>query len=444
MTEYNNSENLNTTRVIIAGVYEPGDDPESAAEFEHSMDELAELAKACWFKPVARVTQQLEHRTSALYMGAGKVEETAQLVRTEEAELVIFNDTLTPIQIRNLNRELGVSIMDRTALILEIFKDRARTREARLQVELARLQYMKPRLIGMWEKQNRQGGASGSMSSKGEGETQLEIDRRMIDHRLTELRKELKVVERERQTQRKKRRSSRIPLVALVGYTNAGKSTIMNAFVDRYSDEEKKVFEADMLFATLDTTVRRIETGNNKDFLLSDTVGFIQKLPTGLVEAFKSTLDEVKDADLILQIVDFSDEHYKEHMVTTEKTVSELGAGDIPMLVVYNKADLCTEKQEYPRKAADVRDASGRLNKTIVISAREEYSIEFLKNAITDTAFSDYVEAEFLIPFDKGNIVAYLLENSHVISQDYTGEGTVIKTRCHAADRDKYSLYLMK
>lgn len=444
MTEYNNSENLNTTRVIIAGVYEPGDDPESAAEFEHSMDELAELAKACWFKPVARVTQQLEHRTSALYMGAGKVEETAQLVRTEEAELVIFNDTLTPIQIRNLNRELGVSIMDRTALILEIFKDRARTREARLQVELARLQYMKPRLIGMWEKQNRQGGASGSMSSKGEGETQLEIDRRMIDHRLTELRKELKVVERERQTQRKKRRSSRIPLVALVGYTNAGKSTIMNAFVDRYSDEEKKVFEADMLFATLDTTVRRIETGNNKDFLLSDTVGFIQKLPTGLVEAFKSTLDEVKDADLILQIVDFSDEHYKEHMVTTEKTVSELGAGDIPMLVVYNKADLCTEKQEYPRKAADVRDASGRLNKTIVISAREEYSIEFLKNAITDTAFSDYVEAEFLIPFDKGNIVAYLLENSHVISQDYTGEGTVIKTRCHTADRDKYSLYLMK
>ena len=444
MTEYNNSENLNTTRVIIAGVYEPGDDPESAAEFEHSMDELAELAKACWFKPVARVTQQLEHRTSALYMGAGKVEETAQLVRTEEAELVIFNDTLTPIQIRNLNRELGVSIMDRTALILEIFKDRARTREARLQVELARLQYMKPRLIGMWEKQNRQGGASGSMSSRGEGETQLEIDRRMIDHRLTELRKELKVVERERQTQRKKRRSSRIPLVALVGYTNAGKSTIMNAFVDRYSDEEKKVFEADMLFATLDTTVRRIETGNIKDFLLSDTVGFIQKLPTGLVEAFKSTLDEVKDADLILQIVDFSDEHYKEHMVTTEKTVSELGAGDIPMLVVYNKADLCTEKQEYPRKAADVRDASGRLNKTIVISAREEYSIEFLKNAITDTAFSDYVEAEFLIPFDKGNIVAYLLENSHVISQDYTGEGTVIKTRCHAADRDKYSLYLMK
>lgn len=441
MTEFNGSENINTTKVIIAGVYEPGDDSESAAEFEHSMDELAELAKACWFKPAARVTQQLEHRTSALYMGAGKVGEMAQLVKTEEAELVIFNDTLTPIQIRNLSKELGVPIMDRTALILEIFKDRARTREARLQVELARLQYMKPRLIGMWEKQNRQGGASGSMSSKGEGETQLEIDRRMIDHRLTELRKELKVVERERQTQRKKRQNARIPLVSLVGYTNAGKSTIMNSFVEKYADNEKKVFEANMLFATLDTTIRRIETGNNKDFLLSDTVGFIQKLPTGLVEAFKSTLEEVRDADLILQVVDFSDEHYKDHMVTTERTISDLGAGDIPMLVVYNKADLCTEKQEYPRRAADVRDAGGRLNKSIVISAREDDSVEFLKNVITEAAFSDYVEAQFLIPFDKGSITAYLLENSHVISQEYTGEGTVIRTRCHAADRDKYSMY---
>ena len=441
MTEYNEIENF--TDVIIAGVYETGSDSGSLEEFEHSMDELSELARACYFKPVAKVTQQLEHRTSPLYMGSGKVDEIAQLVKTQGAELVIFNDTLTPIQIRNLNKELGVPIMDRTALILEIFKDRARTREAKLQVELARLQYMKPRLIGMWEKQNRQGGASGSMSSKGEGETQLEIDRRMIDHRLSELRKELKVVERERQTQRKKRQSSRMPLVSLVGYTNAGKSTIMNAFVNKYADGEKKVFEADMLFATLDTTIRRIETGSNKDFLLSDTVGFIQKLPTGLVEAFKSTLEEVKDADLILQVVDFSDPHYKDHMATTENTVSELGAGDIPVLVVYNKADLCSEPQEYPRKAADVRDPSGRLNKSIVISAREDDSVEFLKNAIIETAFSDYIEAEFLIPFDKGNIVAYLQEHSHVISQDYTGEGTVLKTRCHLADRDKYKNYLI-
>ncbi|MDO4939814.1 MAG: GTPase HflX [Lachnospiraceae bacterium] len=440
MAEYNNTENL--IKVILAGVYETDVDSGSQEEFEHSMDELSELARACYFKPAAKVTQQLEHRTSPLYMGSGKVEEIAQLVKTEEAELVIFNDTLTPVQIRNLSKEMGVPVMDRTALILEIFKDRARTREAKLQVELARLQYMKPRLIGMWEKQNRQGGASGSMSSKGEGETQLEIDRRMIDHRLSELRKELKIVERERQTQRKKRQSSRMPLVSLVGYTNAGKSTIMNSFVERYADGEKKVFEANMLFATLDTTIRRIETGNNKDFLLSDTVGFIQKLPTGLVEAFKSTLEEVKDADLIIQVVDFSDPHYKDHMITTENTVSELGAGDIPMLVVYNKADLCDEHQEYPRKASDVRDASGRLNKCIVISAKEDASIEFLKDSIIETAFSDYIEATFMIPFNKGNIVAYLQENSHVVSQEYTADGTMIRTRCHVADRDKYSEFL--
>lgn len=440
MTEYNESENF--TKVIIAGVYETDGDSGTETEFEHSMDELAELSRACYFKPVARVTQQLDHRTSALYMGAGKIDETEQLVRTEEAELVVFNDTLSPVQIRNLSKQLKVPVMDRTALILEIFKDRARTREARLQVELARLQYMKPRLIGMWEKQNRQGGASGSMSSKGEGETQLEIDRRMIDHRLAELRKELKIVERERETQRKKRNRSRLPLVALVGYTNAGKSTIMNAFVDRYSADEKKVFEANMLFATLDTTVRRIETGNNKDFLLSDTVGFIQKLPAGLVEAFKSTLEEVRDADLILEVVDFSDEHYKDHMITTEQTVSELGAGDIPVLVVYNKADMCG-KQDYPREAADVRDASGRLNHSVVISARERESLEFLKESITEMIFSDYVEAEFLIPFDKGNIAAYLLKNSLVIARDYRENGTLLRIRCHAADRDKFSEYLI-
>ena len=440
MTEYNETENL--TKVILAGVYEPTEDADSEAEFDHSMDELAELARACYFKPVGRVTQKLEHRNAALYLGSGKVEEISQLVKTEEAELVILNDTLTPVQIRNLSKEFGVSVLDRTALILEIFNDRARTREAKLQVELARLQYMKPRLIGMWEKQNRQGGASGSMSSKGEGETQLEIDRRMIDHRLSELRKELKVVERERETQRKKRQNSRIPLVSLVGYTNAGKSTIMNSFVEKYSKDEKKVFEANMLFATLDTTIRRIDADNNKSFLLSDTVGFIQKLPHGLVEAFKSTLEEVKEADLILQVVDYSDEHYKDHMITTEKTVSELGAGDIPMLVVYNKADMCPEHHDYPRKTADVRDASGRLNQCIVISAKEDSSIEFLKDRIIELAFSDYVEAEFLIPFSKGSVVAYLTDNSQVISREYTEQGTLIKTRCHAADRDKYAGYL--
>lgn len=423
------------TRAILAGVYETGVTDMSEDDFDHTMQELSELARACYYTPLILVTQQLDHRTSALYLGAGKVDEIAQLVKTQEAELVILNDTLTPIQIRNLSKDLGVPVLDRTALILEIFKDRARTREAKLQVELARLQYMKPRLIGMWEKQNRQGGASGSMSSKGEGETQLEIDRRTIDHRLAELRKELKTVERERETQRKRRQYSRLPLVALVGYTNAGKSTIMNAFVGEYSDEEKKVFEADMLFATLDTTVRRIETGGNKDFLLSDTVGFIQKLPTGLVEAFKSTLEEVKEADLILQVVDYADRHYKDQMATTIETIRELGAGHIPMLTVFNKCDLCDPVTDHPRK--DLSENS------VFISAKERESIAYLRDAIIETAYGEYEQAVFLIPFDRGSIVSYLQNNAHVLSVEYCENGTKISARCHKADIQKYSSYLL-
>ena len=424
----------NYTKAVLAGVYETSVCDMTEDDFNHTMQELSELARACYYKPVGRVTQQLEHRTSALYLGAGKVDEIKELVKNEEAELVILNDTLTPIQIRNLSKELGVNVLDRTALILEIFKDRARTREAKLQVELARLQYMKPRLIGMWEKQNRQGGASGSMSSKGEGETQLEIDRRTIDHRLAELRKELKVVERERETQRKRRRDSRIPLVALVGYTNAGKSTIMNAFVSEYSSEDKKVFEANMLFATLDTTVRRIETGGNKDFLLSDTVGFIQKLPTGLVEAFKSTLEEVKEADLILQVVDYSDEHYKDHIATTQETIIELGAGDVPMLTVFNKADMCDPPTVYPRRGMDPG--------TVFISARQHESIELLKDVIIGAAYGDYEEATFLIPYGDASVEAYFRTHAHIISVDYLDSGIRITAGCHKADIEKYKKYM--
>ena len=253
--------------VILVGVRETNaEDPVKEEECRHSLSELAELSKACGMEPADTVTQSLARINVSLYVGAGKGEEIRTIAEAFDAKRVIFNDTLSPSQIRNLQKRLKLPVMDRTALILEIFERRARTREARLQVELAKLRYLKPRLIGMWETQNRQGGASGAMSAKGEGETQLEIDRRTIDHRLSELSKELKNVSRERATQRKKRQGSGLPLVSLVGYTNAGKSTIMNAMLARYpSDasaettaEKRQVLEADMLFATLDTTVRRI------------------------------------------------------------------------------------------------------------------------------------------------------------------------------------------
>ena len=248
-----------------------------------------------------------------------------------------------------------------------------------------------------------------------------------------ELNKELKEVEREREVQRKKRLSSRLPLVALVGYTNAGKSTIMNGLVERYVGEEtKKVLEKDMLFATLDTTVRRIDTGNNHDFLLSDTVGFIHKLPHGLVKAFRSTLEEVKNADLLLQVVDRSDPYYREQMETTQKTLQELGAEKIPMLVVYNKVDRLAGELSYPKRMED----------KLYLSAKEETSLTLLVQTVLQKVYADLLEKTFLIPYDQGNLVSYLRENAQVLCQEYEEEGTLLRVRCHLADAEKYRQYL--
>ena len=385
-------------------------------------------------EPLATVTQQLPGIDKALYVRSGKAEEIALAASELGAVRVIFNDTLSPSQLRNLQKLLKVPVMDRTRLILEIFETRARTREAKLQVELAKLQYLKPRLIGMWETQNRQGGASGSMSTRGEGEKQLEIDRRTVDHRLSELRRELSDVTRERETQRKKRRMSRLPVVALIGYTNAGKSTIMNAMLDRWpSDtdaEDRKVFEADMLFATLDTTVRRIRVEKGREFLLSDTVGFIHRLPTALVEAFHSTLEEVAEADLLLQVVDSSDAHHMDHIAVTRQTVAELGAGHIPMITVFNKSDLREEASPYPRRGLIETSAGGERNENIYISAKDPASIELLTSVILEKLESGDVTEEFLIPYTKGNVQAFLTENARVSDIEYLNEGTKMTVSC--------------
>ena len=435
-------------RVILVGVWRTtGKDYTSEADFRHSLDELQELAEACYMETVYVATQQLPRVDNALYVRSGKAEEIAVLAEELKADRVIFNDTLSPSQLRNLQKLLKVPVTDRTRLILEIFERRARTREAKLQVELAKLQYLKPRLIGLWETQNRQGGASGSMSSKGEGETQLEIDRRTIDHRLSELRRELKEVSRERETQRKKRRNARLPLVALAGYTNAGKSTIMNAMIDRWgadSDaEDRKVFEADMLFATLDTTVRKIQVERGREFLLSDTVGFIHRLPTALVEAFHSTLEEVAEADLLLQIVDGSDEHALDHISVTKKTISDLGAGHIPMITVFNKADLNDPPAAYPRRGLKEENLDGTVNENIYISAKETSSVEMLTEVILEHLESGDVEREFLIPYAKGHVQAFLMENARVGTVDYREDGIAIEVRCSRAVADKAGKMLM-
>ncbi len=406
-------------------------------DFDHSMKELGELAKACEMEVAGVVTQKMDAPNKACYIGTGKVEEVKEYAQTLEADLVIFDNSLTPSQLRNLQKEIGKPVMDRTALILDIFSLRARTREAKLQVEAARLQYMLSRLVGMHDALTRQGGASGSMSSKGAGEKKLELDRRKIEKRLTELRRELEEVAKERETQGKLRQESRIPKVALVGYTNAGKSTVMNWMVKRYlGSEEKKVLEKDMLFATLDTTVRRIEMEDNKEILLSDTVGFIHKLPHGLVKAFRSTLEEAKNADLLLCVVDSSDERHKEQMKVTQETLVEIGAADIPMIYVYNKADLSSVGQEgLPQYAGTDK---------IYLSAKTGQGMEELAQMIRERVFADYVHAAFLFPYDKGQAVSWLMEHASIQKQEYLENGISITADCHKADAGKYAEYVVE
>lgn len=435
MAETNNItkiEGIEKEAALLVGV-DTGED----ADFERSMDELGSLAEACNMRVAGIITQKLAMVNKAFYIGTGKIDEVRDFARDIEADIIIFDNALSPSQLRNLQKELQKPVLDRTTLILDIFSTRAQTREAKLQVETARLQYLLPRLVGMREALSRQGGASGSMSNKGAGEKKLELDRRRIEHRLSELNKELEEVSRERATQRKKRQSSRIPKVSLVGYTNAGKSTIMNQMVELYlGDEEKKVLEKDMFFATLETTVRKIETGSNRDFLLSDTVGFIHKLPHGLIKAFRSTLEEVKNADLLLHVIDYSDENYRQQMEVTEETLKELEAGDIPVIYVFNKADKCMEGEcTHPRIVNDDR---------IYMSAKSSRDIEELVELITKKLYAGYKKTELLIPYDKGQITSYLMENVRVEAQEYRESGVYLRVQCSMADYGKYKEYEIK
>ena len=311
--------------------------------FNESMNELKDLALSCDYKIVGQVEQNLREIDKTFFIRSGKIEEIKSLTDDLEAELVIFNNELSPSQLKNLFKVLKCIVKDRTALILEIFARRARTREAKLQIKMARMQYMLPRLVGLYESLAQQTGGVGS-KTRGSGEKELELDRRKLERKIYELNKELETISYERQIQRKKRSKSRLPTVALVGYTNSGKSTLMNALLEvSQKPESKKVMEKDILFATLDTSVRKITVPGYKDFLLSDAVGFISNLPHFLVKAFRSTLEEVKMADLLLHIIDVSASDYEEQMRVTENTLQEIGAGNIPVANVFNKIDLTSD-----------------------------------------------------------------------------------------------------
>lgn len=415
-------------KAFLVGVNINGD-----PDYERSMAELFELAKACHMEVVGKAEQNLPSVNQAFYVGTGKVEEIKAAANMLGATIVIFDNSLTPSQLRNLQNRLELTIMDRTNLILEIFSKRAKTKEAKMQVEIASLQYALPRLIGMGEVLSRQGGTSGGgMSNKGAGEKKLELDRRRINHRITELNRELKAVETERSTQRKQRQSSGIPLVSLVGYTNAGKSTLLNLMVDEFVKEEsRKVMAKDMLFATLDTTVRKITPQGKQPFLLSDTVGFISNLPHHLVKAFQSTLDEVKYADLLLHVVDYSDPEYQEQIKVTRETLKDLGADHIPCIYIFNKAD------------RELEDLPVLLKDKIYMSAKDGRGLTELVQMIYDQVFDDHVNCTMMIPYDKGSLVSYFQKEGMVREISYEAEGTKVSLQCPVKDYEKYKEYVI-
>jgi len=412
-------------RVLIVGV-NAGNNP----EFKNSMEELRNLAEACNYTVVSQVEQNMRNKHSVTYVGSGKIMEIKLDAEAVNAEKVIFNDELSPSQLRNLENALNMPVFDRTALILEIFGKRARTREAKLQVEMAQVQYLLPRLIGSYSALGRQSGGVGT-KNKGVGEKKLELDRRRAEQKIVELEKALQSIQNERTTQRKRRVSSELPSIALVGYTNSGKSTLLNAFVsENNGSSEKFVLEKNMLFATLETSVRQIIMKNKRRFLLSDTVGFVSNLPHGLIKAFRSTLEEVIHADLLLHVVDYSNPNYEEQMKVTLDTLKEIGADQIPVINVFNKSELVLD--ELPNV-----DERG-----VYISARDRIGIDILEKMISDQVFTDYVECTMRIPFTEGALVSYLNDNACVKEMRYENDGTILNIECRAQDFQKYQKYI--
>ncbi len=429
------------TKAVLAGLNtEHRESADILSDFEHSMVEMKALIEACDMEVVSTLTQTLQHPESATYLGKGKAYELADVIAETGAEYCVFEGNLTPAQMKNLQDIVKVPVWDRTNLILEIFSRRAKTREAKLQVESAYLQFMLPRLTGMWQHLGRQGGGSGSRSNKGIGETQLELDRRHINHRIAELSKELENISRTRTVQRRGRERGSIPTAALVGYTNAGKSSLMNRLLSMSEndsekaagDNDKKVFEKDMLFATLDTSIRHIEAEGYREFLLSDTVGFIENLPHGLVKAFRSTLEETKYADLLLIVLDSADPYHKQHKAVTERTVAELGAGDIPRIYVMNKCDLLSREDT----SSVVKD-----DNVIYISTKTGEGMDKLLERISFLLYGKHIEMDLLIPFSRGDVLNRLHEMGAVKAEEYLENGTRITIDCPANMADEMQAF---
>jgi GTP-binding protein HflX len=392
--------------------------------FYYQLEELKNLCFASNIEVVDTVTQNLNAIVPGTYIGSGKLNELKTIASALEADYVIFNDELSPSQIKNISEILGdhIEVIDRTMVILEIFASRARSKASVLQVEIAKLKYSLPRLVGLRSYLSRTagGGAGGGGARRGLGETKLELDRRHIERRISKATEELKAITKSRENARKLRHVNNIPIVSVVGYTNAGKSSTINAILNYCNkDASKTLFAQDMLFATLDTTTRLVKLFNNHEFLITDTVGFFSKLPHHLIESFKSTLEEIKEADLIVHIIDASSPFMNLQIETTQNVLAELGASSIPTIYVFNKYDLVKSPELISYQFKDA----------LFLSATTSYGLEELLKRIDEFLFSHLETHRLLIPYNSGEIYSHLMEKTEVLKTEYKEEGIFVEAK---------------